>query len=122
MLSFSFRPSFPLHCILFKQEPLYFKDIGQQFDEEPWQLFLDYCHRCPSGNGWSEGEWKNIWKSAQKDCPTPSCKADGVDNCIRAWYWNNYIKPSLPERRDRTPSLALFHHFKQKKIGIPYLM
>ncbi len=70
-------------------------------------MFLDYCHRCPSGNGWSEGEWKNIWKSAQKDCPTPSCKADGVGNCIRAWYWNNYIKPSLPERRDRTPSLDL---------------
>lgn len=80
----------------------YLQNIGQRFDGDPWQLFLDYCHRCSSGNGWGEGEWKNIWKSAQKDCPTPSCKSDGVDNCIRAWYWNNYIKLSLPERRDRT--------------------
>lgn len=72
--------------------------IGQRLNGDPWQLFLDYCHRCPTGNGWGEGEWKNIWRSAQSDRPTPSCKAEGVETCIRAWYWNNHVKPSLPTR------------------------
>lgn len=84
----------------------YLQSIGQQFNGDPWQLFLEYCHRCPSGNGWSEGEWKNIWKSAEGDRPTPSCKADGVETCVRAWYWNNHVKPSLSKRdgtSDPTP-------------------
>jgi len=72
----------------------YLQDIGQRFNGDPWQLFLDYCHRCPSGNGWNSSEWKNIWKSAQGERPTPSCKAEGVETCIRAWYWNNHVKPS----------------------------
>lgn len=79
----------------------YLQGIGQPFDGEPYQLFLDYCHRCPTGEEWDEGEWDGIWDSAQKDNPTPSCTSTGVDNCIRGWYWNNYIKPNLPNQRDR---------------------
>lgn len=74
------------------------REIGQRFDGDPWQLFLDYCHRCPSGKGWGEGEWKNIWKSAESDHPKPSCKEDGVQTCVRAWYWSNHIKPNQPGR------------------------
>jgi hypothetical protein len=79
----------------------YLQNIGQKFDGNPWQLFLKYCYCCPTGNGWGEGEWTNIWKSATTDRPTPSCKEDGVNNCIRAWYWNNYLKTSL-DIGDRT--------------------
>lgn len=70
----------------------YLQSIGQLFEGEPLQLFLDYCHRCLSGNGWNENEWQAIWKSALRDNPSPSCKAEGVEICIKAWYWNNYLK------------------------------
>ena len=72
----------------------YLQEIGQKFSGDPWQMFLDYCVRCPSGNGWNESEWKNIWKSAESDRPAPSCKNEGVENCVRGWYWNNYVKPT----------------------------
>ncbi len=72
----------------------YLQSIKQRFDGDPWQLFLDYCHRCPSGNGWSENEWETIWKFASKRNPAPSCTANGVDTCISSWYWNNHVKSS----------------------------
>lgn len=72
----------------------YLQDIRQQFNGDPWQLFLDYCNRCPDGYGWNQVEWESIWKSAEGDRPTPSCKEEGVQNCIKAWYWNTCIKPS----------------------------
>ena len=72
----------------------YLQNIGQLFNGTPWQLFLDYCQQCPASNRWDEGEWKNLWKSAENDHPTPSCKAEGVETCIRAWYWKHYIKPN----------------------------
>ena len=31
-----------------------------------------------------------MWKSAEKDNPTPACKAEGVENRIRGWYWKNH--------------------------------
>lgn len=70
----------------------YLQSIGQKFDKDPWQIFLHYCYSCPTDNGWSEGEWKSIWKSATSDRPTPSCRKEGVNNCIRAWYWKNYVQ------------------------------
>lgn len=85
----------------------YLQSIGQQFNGDPWQLFLDYCLRCPSGNGWNEGEWKNIWKSAESDRPTPSCRDKGVENCICGWYWNNRVKPSLPTRDHTLDSIPI---------------
>lgn len=83
----------------------YLQIIGQSFEGDPLQLFLDYCRRCPPGNGWNESEWQAIWKSALRDNPSPSCKAEGVETCIKAWYWNNY-KPNQPGRdRSFTSSL-----------------
>jgi archaellum biogenesis ATPase FlaH/DNA-binding MarR family transcriptional regulator len=70
----------------------YLQSISQAFDGDEWQLFTDYCHRCPPGGGWNESEWQNIWKSAQSDNPLPSCKAEGVETCVKAWYWNNHVK------------------------------
>ena len=76
----------------------YLRSVGQAFDGDEWQLFIDYCHRCPPGDGWGESEWQSIWKSAQGDNPSPSCRAEGVENCIKGWYWNNHIKPNQPGR------------------------
>ncbi len=104
----------------------YLQSIEQQYDGDPWQLFLDYCHHCPSGNGWNESEWKNIWKSAEGDRPTPSCKEDGVQNCVRGWYWNNYVKPNQQKQcgnssnfgsaSSRTPKLTLEEAAEQVKV------
>ncbi len=76
----------------------YLQSIGQSLEGDPLQLFLDYCRRCPPGNGWNESEWQAIWKSALRDNPSPSCKAEGVETCIKAWYWNDRVKPNQPGR------------------------
>ncbi len=84
----------------------YLQSIGQPVDGEEWQLFLDYCRRCPSGDGWGESEWQNIWKSAQSDNPSPSCKAEGVENCVKAWHWNNHVKPNQTGRDRGQPPIT----------------
>ena len=59
--------------------------LGIRFTGDPYQLFLDYCNRCPSGNGWNEREWQAIWKSAQLNNPTASLTDDALINCAKAW-------------------------------------
>jgi hypothetical protein len=66
--------------------------IGQQFNGDSGQLLEEYANRCIPPLPPKEIE--AIWKSAQKDNPGPSCKAEGVEACIRAWYWNNHVKPN----------------------------
>ncbi|MEC4812737.1 MAG: DUF3987 domain-containing protein [Scytonema sp. PMC 1069.18] len=69
----------------------YLTSIGQQFDGAPQQLLQDYASRCTPPLPAKEVD--AIWFSAQKDNPGPSCTPNGVETCIRAWYWNTYIKP-----------------------------
>lgn len=77
----------------------YLHTIGQLFDGHPRQLLDDYASRCtPPLLGI---EVDAIWKSAEKGQPGPSCKAEGVEACIRGWYWNNYI---LPNHRNHSSS------------------
>lgn len=78
----------------------YLQSIGQRFDDEPWQLFLNYCHRCSQGGGWNEGEWSSIWESALSDRPSPSCRENGVETCLRAWYRKNYGKSTQVVEHD----------------------
>ncbi len=59
--------------------------LGILFTGDPYQLFLDYCNRCPSENGWNEREWEAIWKSAQLNNPTASLTDDALINCAKAW-------------------------------------
>jgi hypothetical protein len=59
--------------------------LGISFTEDPYQLFLDYCNRCPSEDGWNEREWENIWKSAIATNPTPSLTDEALNNCAVAW-------------------------------------
>lgn len=69
------------------------QNIGQHFDSDPRQLLDDYASRCsPPLPG---KEVNAIWKSAEKDHPGPSCKAEGVEACIRGWYWSHHVKPQL---------------------------
>ncbi len=69
----------------------YLQSIGQRFDGNPRQLLEDYSNRCTPPLLTQEVE--GIWKSAEKDSPTPSCQAEGVETCIRAWYWKHHVKP-----------------------------
>lgn len=70
----------------------YFTSISQQFEGDPQQLLQDYADRCTPPLPTKEVE--SIWKSAEKDHPGPSCTPEGVETCIKAWYWNTHVKPN----------------------------
>ena len=70
----------------------HFTSIGQQFDGDPQQLLQDYADRCTPPLPTKEVD--SIWKSAEKDHPGPSCTSEGVETCIKAWYWNTHVKPN----------------------------
>jgi len=70
--------------------------IGQRCDGDPRQMLNEYANHCTPPLPGKEVE--SIWKSAEKDRPGPSCKAEGVEACIRGWYWNNYVKPNQATR------------------------
>ena len=69
----------------------YLYSIGQRVDGEPRQMLDEYASRCTPPL--SAKEVDAIWKSAEIDCPGPSCKAEGVEACVRAWYWKHHVKP-----------------------------
>ncbi|PSB48569.1 DNA primase [Cyanosarcina cf. burmensis CCALA 770] len=69
----------------------YLRSIGQSFDGDPRLLLEDYANRCSPPLPLREVE--TVWKSAEKDNPTPSCTPEGVNTCIRAWYWKHHVKP-----------------------------
>lgn len=68
----------------------YLRSIGQVFDGDPQSLFDGFASRCSPPLPAREAS--TIWKSAERSNPSPACKSDGVDNCVRAWYWNNHVK------------------------------
>lgn len=69
----------------------YLQAIGQSFEGDAESLFQDFGDRCnPPLNA---GELQSIWKSAQGSNPSPACKAEGVENCIKGHYWNS-IRPA----------------------------
>ncbi len=78
----------------------YLQTIGQNFDGEPKLLLEAYALRCSPPLPTSEIE--SIWESANKSNPAPSCKSDGVNNCLRAWCWKTHFKNTpLAELRER---------------------
>jgi hypothetical protein len=60
--------------------------LGIRFSDDPRSLFHDYCHRCNPSISYSEAE--AIWKSADKDNPTPSLTDTALENCAKAWLRN----------------------------------
>ena len=66
----------------------YLRTIGQPFNGDPRQLLEDFGARC--NPPLPKRETETVWKSAEGDNPTPACKPEGVENCVRGWYWKNY--------------------------------
>ncbi len=59
--------------------------LGIRYSGVPYQLFIDYCHRCPNGDGWNEREWEDIWQKALKRNPTASLDDGALINCAASW-------------------------------------
>jgi hypothetical protein len=74
----------------------YLQTTGQHFNGEPQQMLEDYANRCTPPLPASEVD--AIWKSAEKDRPGPSCQPEGVEACVRAWYWKHHVKPYQPQQ------------------------
>jgi hypothetical protein len=74
----------------------YLQTIGQHFNGDPQQMLEDYANRCTPPLPASEID--AIWKSAEKDRPGPSCQREGVEACVRAWYWKHHIKPERQQQ------------------------
>jgi len=70
------------------------RSINQHFTESASLLLETFCQR--SGMTQKETEERLKWVSDKKN-PSPSLSPDAIENCIRAWYWNNYVKPNQPE-------------------------
>lgn len=62
---------------------------GQRFSGDPYILFIDFCHRCPAGNGWSQHEWDATWKSAHSKQRNSTLSPEFIENCVKAWTWSN---------------------------------
>jgi Protein of unknown function (DUF3987) len=71
----------------------YLLSIGQNVDGDPRQLLYNYANRCNPPLDAREVE--SIWKSANQSHPTPSCGSEGVNNCIKGWYWREYLSKNL---------------------------
>ncbi len=68
----------------------YLHSINQAFDGDP-QLLLDEFAQC-CHPPLPQKEVESVWKSANSKNPTPASKGEGVENCVRGWYWNNFVK------------------------------
>ena len=68
----------------------YLNSIGQPYEGDPRQLLDDYGGRCTPPLPVKEVE--SIWKSAQQSNPSPSCRSEGVETCIRGWYWREWVQ------------------------------
>lgn len=98
----------------------YLQTIGQSFDGNPQLLLENYSTRCSPPLPASETE--SIWASAAKSNPAPSCTVDGVENCLRAWYWKNHVKdntlfkgfsPSSNKQPSSMPGITLCDRIKR---------
>ncbi len=80
----------------------YLQTLGQSVEGDPRQLLEEYAVRCTPPLPTSEVE--SIWKSALNSNPNPSCTPEGVEACIRGWYWREVVKPAQARRRNNRGS------------------
>jgi KaiC/GvpD/RAD55 family RecA-like ATPase len=76
---------------------------GVSFSGSAYQLFMDYCRRCDSTD-WTEKEWEQIWKSAQRGGAEPTLDSDKIRNCILAWkkkHGDNHLLQVYKPNRER---------------------
>ncbi len=103
----------------------YLQSIGQQSSGNPRLLLDEYASRCSPPLSVKEVE--AIWKSAEKDRPGPSCKPEGVDSCLKGWYWNTYVKPNQQNHHqqsgqgfgDGREANRLWHRYRSNGGGTP---
>jgi hypothetical protein len=75
----------------------YLLAIGQSVDGDPRQMLDDYASRC--NPPLEAREVETIWESAHQSNPTPSCGSEGVNNCIKGWYWREHLRRQMaPDR------------------------
>jgi hypothetical protein len=96
--------------------------LGIAYSNDPHQLFLDYCARCPNGNGWNEREWEAIWKSAQLDNPTASLTDDALINCAQAWQKKHDFKLISPNGVAPSSQPQSSKAVNQTAINAPFLL
>ncbi|MGH2413321.1 MAG: DUF3987 domain-containing protein, partial [Microcystaceae cyanobacterium] len=80
----------------------YLRSLTQSVDGDPRQLLEGYASRCTPPLPTREVD--SIWKSACASQPTPSCGSEGVEACVRGWYWREYVKPALAKVAHSTSS------------------
>ncbi|PSB55160.1 DNA primase, partial [Chroococcidiopsis cubana CCALA 043] len=99
----------------------YLQAIGQHFNGNPQQMLEDYANRCTPPLPASEVD--AIWKSAEKDRPGPSCQPEGVEACIRAWYWKHHLKPNRQQQATQKSHNQVsgrgFGHGNGSNVGKP---
>jgi Bifunctional DNA primase/polymerase, N-terminal/Protein of unknown function (DUF3987) len=82
----------------------YLELIGQKFDGDPSQILWDWCAAVGLHDDKPKNQFDQIWKSSQHSNPNPSCGSDGVNNCVRGWYWRTYLKASADNKVARHPA------------------
>ncbi|MGK7880462.1 MAG: DUF3987 domain-containing protein, partial [Crocosphaera sp.] len=90
-------------------------DLGIAFTPDPYQLFEDYCNRCPSGKGWNEREWLGIWKSARSNNPTASLTDEALINCAKAWQKKSVNNSTNGHSNRRKPAPTNNRHSNGSK-------
>ncbi|MGH2412950.1 MAG: DUF3987 domain-containing protein, partial [Microcystaceae cyanobacterium] len=88
----------------------YLQSLGQPFTDSARQLFSEYCHRSDM----SASEDEERWKWCEPKNPAPSCSGEGIEACIRGWYWREHLSKSKVKsqkskefnHRHETPSSA----------------
>ena len=68
----------------------YLQKIGQAFTDTARQLFTEYCRF----SGMTVQEDQERWHWCETKNPNPSCGPDGINACIRGWYWREHVKNS----------------------------
>jgi len=63
--------------------------INQRFEGSAKQLFSEFCQHSGMTN--KEDEERFRWCEGKN--PTPSAGTEGVETCIRGWYWREFVKP-----------------------------
>ncbi len=81
------------------------------YESDPRQLFDEFCARCSPALSAHESE--EIWRSANRNNPTPSLSDDAIQNCIVAWQTRQNPQPS--KQRDRTLNADKW----QARFGFP---
>jgi Protein of unknown function (DUF3987)/Bifunctional DNA primase/polymerase, N-terminal len=82
----------------------YLERIGQQFDGEPYQILCDWCSAVGLHEDKPKNQFEQIWFAAEQSNPCPSCSEEGVNNCIRGWYWRTFIKTTTGNKVVRHPA------------------